>query len=139
MSTAAIFESSARILASAWANVFPRTCTIKRRNKSQSAGGDTILGTPTNAYTSVPCLFEVIPKFGWQRDQGEKVTTTQKYNVFLPTRYNNAGTWTRITIDADTDYLVVDAVELEPAITLKPDSAPNDLGMQYTMVATAEG
>ena len=136
---ASIFESSARILATAWAHIFPRTCTIKRRTVTQSAGGDAIQGTATTLYTGVPCLIEPIEKMGWKRDQGDKILPSQKCNVFMPTRRNNAGTWERITINAATDYLEVDAVELEPALTLKPDTTPNELGIQYKFAATTEG
>ena len=139
MSTGLIFENVGRKLAQAWAMSFPYTCTIKARTPTISTSGEPLYAAATDAYTSVPCLYEPIAKFGWKKDQAEKITATQKFNVFLPTRYQLAGVWTRINLDPDTHYIVTDAIGLAPSVTFSIDSVGRHLDVQFELVATVEG
>jgi hypothetical protein len=117
------------------AAVLPDTCTITAETTSAGSGGGRIKTATSNAYTSVPCAYEPIQKFGWQKDQGDKIVSTQIYKVTMPT-HTAAGT--RINLDPKTHRIVVAARGTEPAKTFRIQNVGDDMGVVYVVIAARE-
>lgn len=136
MSTAAQFNLLADVMGGALAKAFPDTLTVKQRTYTTSASGETIQSGTTDAYTSVPCVAEPIQKFGWKKDQGDKITATQMYTVTIPCK-TSAGAY--IALDPDKHTLVFNARGSNPAKTFRIVSVGDSSGVVFEIVASIEG
>lgn len=134
MSTAAVFNSLADVMGSALANAFPDTLTVKTATESAGAGGQKIRTGEANTYTGVPCIYELIEKYAWRKDEGDRNLSTQMYKVTMPT---HSGA-TRMTLNPATQRLVIAARGDEPSFTLRIISVANDMGVIYTVIAAKE-
>jgi hypothetical protein len=136
MSTAQVFNKLADVMGSALARAFPDTLTVKERTRTVSASGEVLQTGTTDAYTSVPCVAEPIQKFGWKKDQGDKIVASQMYTVTTPTK-TTAGTY--IALDPDKHYLVMNARGSNPAKTFRIISVGDSSGVVFEIVASIEG
>lgn len=127
-----------RIIPSALASAFPDTCTIAAEEYTAGTGGGRIktgVEGAYDAYTDVPCAYEAIQKFGWQKDQGDKIVSTQVYKVTIPTHTPNG---TRIDFNVKTHSIVVAARGNEPVKTFRPMSVGDDMGIVFEIIAARE-
>lgn len=135
MSTAAIFNTLGQtLMPNALAVVLPDTLTVKSETRSTSSGGGQIKSGATNAVTGVPCMYEPIQKFGWKKDQADKINSSQMYLVTIPTHKSG----TRINLDPKSHYFVVDARGSEPAKTFKIISIGDLHGVYFEVVCSRE-
>jgi hypothetical protein len=136
MSLAAVFNTLGQsVLPTVLGAAFPDTCTITAETISAGTGGGRIKSGTTNAYTSIPCAYEPIQKFGWQKDQGDKIVSTQIYMVTIPT-HTAAGT--RISLDPKTHRIVVAARGNEPAKTFRIQNVGDQMGVVFEIIAARE-
>lgn len=134
MSVATAFNSLANVMGTVLAVAFPDTLTVQTLNETSGTGGMKIKATTTNTYTSVPCIYELIEKYAWRRNQGEKNLSTQKYKVTFPTHLSG----TRMTINPATQRLLVAARGDEPSFTLRMDAVASDMGVVFVAIASKE-
>ena len=134
MSVASALNSAARIIGTAAPQMFPDRLTVQTLNESAGTGGMKIKSSTTSTYSNVPCIVELIQKFAWRKDQGEKNLSTQKYTVTTPTFLSGS----RITINPATQRLLVAARDGMAAFTLRIDSTPDDMGVVYVMTCSKE-
>lgn len=116
--------------------VFPDTCTIQALNPTSDGAGGYTQGTPTNAYTSIPCAYE--PLSGARFDTNGKLLSINAYKVTLPTHYNNAGTQTRINLDPTVHRIVTATRGNEPAKTFRIVSIADDMGVVFEVLCDRE-
>jgi hypothetical protein len=118
------------------AKVLPDLCTIQALNPVSDGAGGFTQGTPTNAYTSVPCAYE--PLSGARFDNNGKLLSINAYKVTLPTHYNNAGTQTRINLDPTVHRIVTATRGNEPAKTFRIVSIADDAGVVFEVLTERE-
>lgn len=139
MSIASAFSQLGQtVMPTVMAAAFPDTCTITAETTTAGTGGGVIKSGTSNAYTSIPCAYEPIQKFGWQKDQGDQIVSTQIYMVTIPTHYSNAGTPTRINLDPKTHRIVVAARGNEPAKTFRIQNVGDQMGVVFEIIAARE-
>jgi hypothetical protein len=136
MSLASVFNQLGQdVIPTVLAAAFPDTCTITAETTSAGTGGGRIKSGTTVAYADVPCAYEPIQKFGWQKDQGDKIVSTQIYMVTIPT-HTAAGT--RISLDPKTHRIVVAARGNEPAKTFRIQNVGDQMGVVFEIIAARE-
>lgn len=114
------------------AAVFPDTMTIVARTPGQDSNGDPTI-TVSNAYTSVPCVYE--PKASQsRRDAGGKLVAEKEYTMTLPVYQNGS----RINLDPKIHHFVVNARGLEPAKTFINILPGDESGVVYEVSCEKE-
>ena len=137
MSTAAIFNQLGQsVMPQALAFALPDTMTIKAVNQVTDGAGGYTQGTPTDAYTAIPCAYE--PKGGARFNSADQLMSVNLYTVTLPTHYNNAGTMTRINLNPTIHRFVVNVRGNEPTKTFRIISVADDLGAIFEATCERE-
>jgi hypothetical protein len=113
--------------------VLPDTCTIQAIAPVSDGAGGFTQGTPTSAYTSVPCAYE--PLSGSRFDINGKLLSTNAYKVTLPT-HTSAGT--RINLDPTIHRVVTATRGNEPAKTFRIMSIADDSGVVFEVLCERE-
>jgi hypothetical protein len=121
------------------ATAFPDTVNVVVTTPAVDTGGGRIKSGTTTLVSNVPCRYEPIQKFGWEKETAERIVTTQKYLLDMPTFHSG----TRIDLDPNHHKLVVNArlngaTTVVPAITFTIDSIGNRSGVAYQIVVTKE-
>jgi hypothetical protein len=133
----AVFDNLGQVLMpDALAFCLPDLCTIQALNPTSDGAGGYTYGTPTSAYTSIPCAYE--PLSGARFDTNGKLLSTNAYRVTIPTHYNNAGTPTRINLDPTIHRIVVATRGNEPAKTFRISAIADDLGVVFEVLCERE-
>ncbi len=140
MSLAAVFDKLGQsTMPAVAAKVFPDTMTIKSESASTiGTGGGRIKGTVSDYKTSVPCAYEPITARRDRPMAGDKLVTTQRYMVTLPT--HQAGS--RINLDPKIHRFIVNARTspgTEPAKTFRIISVGDQSGVVFETVCEREG
>lgn len=135
--TASIFNDLGQtIIPSVLSKVLPDLCTIQATAPTTDGAGGFTQGTPTNAYTGVPCGYE--PLSGTRLDANGKLLSVNAYQVTLPTHYDNAGTPTRINLDPTVHRIVTTARGNEPSKTFRIVSIADDMGVVFEVLTERE-
>lgn len=124
------------VIPSVLTKVLPDLCTIQALNPTSDGAGGYTQGTPTTAYSSIPCAYE--PLSGAKFDVNGKLLSTNAYRVTLPTHYNNAGTQTRIQLDPTVHRIVTATRGNEPAKTFRIVSIADDMGVVFEVLVERE-
>jgi hypothetical protein len=121
------------------AAAFPDRVNVVANTAGVDASGGRIKSGTSTVVSSVPCRYEPIQKFGWEKETSERIVTTQKYLFEMPTFHSG----TRIALDPNLHKLEVQArvngaVTVVPAFTFTIDSIGNESGVVFTAVVSKE-
>ena len=137
MSTAAVFNQLGQtIMPTVTAAVFPDTLTVRADTKTSDSGGGYYDSGNTTPYTNIPCKY--VPFSGQTVDANGKLVSVSGYRVTMPTHYSNAGTPTRINLDAEAHTLVVAARGNEPVKVFRIVSVGDKQGVVFEVICELE-